>query len=141
MSKKLVERSFLQRVLGAPATQKPAVADCWNYQEGQLIIDLQKAAELKTAGGALRVEGSSLPLRVLVVKGEDGEYRAYRNRCTHIGHRRLDPVPGTNTVQCCSINHSTFDCRGKKIDGPAPRPVKSFPVVEEQEKLIITIAE
>ncbi|WP_092347100.1 Rieske 2Fe-2S domain-containing protein [Desulfuromusa kysingii] len=72
--------------------------------------------------------------------GGDGEYRAYHNRCTHIGHRRLDPVPGTNTVQCCSVNHSTFDCCGEKMAGPARHSIKSFPVENDQGKLIISIS-
>ncbi|WP_321369607.1 Rieske (2Fe-2S) protein [uncultured Desulfuromusa sp.] len=140
MSKRRVKRSFFQRILGSPATQEPAAANCWNYENGQLFIDLQRAPELQISGGALRLEGGSLPLRILVVNSEDGEYRAYHNRCTHIGHRRLDPVPGTNTVQCCSLNHSTFGCHGETIDGPARRSIQSFPVEKDQEKLIISIA-
>ena len=64
------------------------------------------------------MEGKNMPNRVLVVHGEDGEYRAFHNQCTHLGHRRLDPVPGTNTVQCCSVNKSTYDTEGTKIYGP-----------------------
>jgi len=46
-----------------------------------------------------QIRSNNLPVRVLVVYGEDGEYRAFQNRCTHMGHRRLDSVPGTSTVQ------------------------------------------
>ena len=99
-----------------------------------------KASELKAPGGAARFEGNNLPMRVLVVYGEDGEYRAFHNRCTHMGHRRLDPVPGTDTVQCCSINKSTYDADGNKIFGPAPRPITRYPVEKDQEKLIVSIA-
>ena len=115
MAVKSVKRSFIQRLFGISETQKPELDDCWNYAEGKLTIDLGMALELKTPGGAIRLEGKNLPKRVLVVCGENGEYRAYHNRCTHIGHRRLDPVPGSNTVQCCSVNKSTFDSGGDKI--------------------------
>jgi nitrite reductase/ring-hydroxylating ferredoxin subunit len=137
---KMIKRSFVQRVLGNPKTNEPEAADCWTYKDGQLRIQLQKTPELKTLGGALRFEGKALPLRVLVVHSEDGQYRAYQNKCTHFG-RRLDPVPGTNTVQCCSVNHSTFDCCGEKMNGPARGPVKTFSVEMNQEGLIIFIAE
>jgi len=71
--------------------------DCWNYVDGKLTIDLNGASELKTLGGAVRIEGKNLPKRIFVVLGEDGAYRAFHNRCTHLGHRRLDPVPGTTS--------------------------------------------
>ena len=106
MDTKFIKRSFFQRLLGKSATAKPKIDDCWNYANGKLTIDLSKSSELKALGGAARFEGNNLPVRVLVVYREDGEYRAFHNRCTHMGHRRLDPVPGTDTVQCCSINKS-----------------------------------
>ncbi len=141
MAVKSVKRSFIQRLFGISETQKPELDDCWNYAEGKLTIDLGMALELKTPGGAIRCEGKNLPKRVLVVCGKDGEYRAYHNRCTHIGHRRLDPVPGSNTVQCCSVNKSTFDSGGDKICGPARHPIKIYSVEKDQEKLIVLIPE
>lgn len=140
MSMKFLKRSLFQRILGVPATKAPGQAGCWNFADGQLTITLDAAPELQLPGGAIRLEGGNLPVRVLVVYGEDGQYRAYHNRCTHVGHRRLDPVPGTNTVQCCSINKSTFDCGGTKIYGPASQPIKCFPVEQENNKLIVFIS-
>ena len=135
-----LKRSFFQRLLGISATTKPGIDGCWNFADGKLTIDLGKALELKTPGGAIRFEGKSLPKRVLVVFGEDGEYRAFHNRCTHFGHRRLDPVPGTGTVQCCSVNKSTYDSGGNKIFGPTPHPITKYPVEKNQEKLIVSIS-
>ena len=135
-----LKRSFFQRLLGISATTKPGMDDSWNYTNGKLTIDLGKALELKIPGGAIRFEGKNLPKRVLVVCGEDGEYRAFHNRCTHLGHRRLDLVPGTDTVQCCSVNKSTYDSGGNMIFGPAPHPITRYPVKREQENLIVSIS-
>ena len=140
MSIKFLKRSFFQRLLGISATTKPETDDSWNYADGKLTIDLDKALELKNPGGAIRLEGKNLPKRVLVVCGEDRKYRAFHNRCTHFGHRRLDPVPGTDTVQCCSINKSTYDSEGNKIFGPTPHPVTRYSVKKEQENLIVSIS-
>lgn len=140
MDIKFIKRSFFQRLLGIPATDRPGIDDCWNYADGKLTIDLNKASALKTHGGAIRLEGNNLPKRVLVVYGEDGEYRAFHNRCTHLGHRRLDPVPGTDTVQCCSINKSTYDSSGNKIFGPVHKPITRYPVEKDQERLIVSIS-
>jgi len=57
-----------------------------------------------------------------------------------MGHRRLDPVPGPNTVQCCSVNKSTYDYEGTTIHGPAPNPITKYPVSIEGDKLIATIS-
>ena len=103
------------------------------------MIDLKRAPELETPGGALRLEGDGLPRRVLVIRGDDGGFCAFHNRCTHLGHRRLDPVPGTETVQCCSVNKSTYTYDGRKVYGPNPAPVRTFPVKVDGERLIVFI--
>ncbi len=140
MNIQFLERGFFQRVFGIPATPKPQAPDGWTYADGKLTIDLKKAKELKKPGGALRFEGGNLPERVLVVFGKDKKYRAYQNRCTHIGHRRLDPVPGTGTVQCCSISKSTYDADGNNIYGPAPGPVATYPVELKGNQLTLTLS-
>ncbi len=139
MSIKFLKRSLLQRIFGAPVTQKPQIEKCWSYADGKLVINLSEASELQNSDGAIRLEGNNLPVRVLVVRGENGEYLAYHNRCTHLGHRRLDPVPGTNTVQCCSINKSTFDSEGNTIFGPAPHSIKGYPVEKDGNRLIVSV--
>jgi len=108
MTIKFLDRSFFQRIFGTPATSKPLDPQCWSFSEGKILIDLNRASELKKVGGALRLEGGGLPIRVLVIRGNDGKFHAFHNRCTHIGHRRVDPVPGTGTVQCCSVGKSTY---------------------------------
>lgn len=139
MEIKFLKRNILQRILGLPKTPKPANTAGWRYADGRLTIDLKKTPELKSAGGAVRIEGGNLPLRVLVMAGNDGRYHAFHNRCTHLGHRRLDPVPGTATVQCCSVNKSTYDLEGRNVYGPAPEPIRAFPVEVAGDVLTVLI--
>jgi len=138
MEIQFLNRGIFQRIFGVPATSKPSNPDCWRFSDGQLTIDLTKAPELKNSGGAIRLEGGDLPMRVLVVAGEEGEYQAFHNRCTHIGHRRLDPLPGGG-VQCCSVSKSTYDAEGNKIYGPAPEPIRTFPVEVDGDRLTIVL--
>ena len=74
-----------------------------------------------------------------MVRGEEGQFHAFHNRCTHLGHRRLDPVPGTDTLQCCSVSKSTYDHQGNKIYGPAPGPVATYPADTEGDTLVVTL--
>ena len=139
MTVKLLNRTFFQRIFGVSATLKPLNPQCWAFSDGKVMIDLGRATELKKLGGALRLEGEGLPIRVLVIRGDDGKFHAFHNRCTHIGHRRLDPVPGTGTVQCCSVGKSTYTYDGKKIYGPPIGPIKTFKVEVDGERLVVYV--
>lgn len=140
MTVKFLERSFWQRILGISATAKPGDETGWSYNSGELIIELSKTPELSVPGSAVRIEGPLLPKRVLVLFDEDRQYRAFHNQCTHFGHRRLDYVPGTQTVQCCSVNKSTYTFAGKKIHGPNPKPINTFPLEKKGEQLHIRLS-
>lgn len=137
MQVKKLDRSIFQRILGRPATSLPESNDFWSFNDGKITIDLSQAPALAKPGGAVRLEGD-VPKKVLVVHSEDGQYRAYDNKCTHMG-RCVDPVPGTETVQCCSINTATFDYDGNVIDGPAKSPLQTHPVTVEDGKLVIEV--
>jgi nitrite reductase/ring-hydroxylating ferredoxin subunit len=138
MEVKTLKRSILQRLFGIPATKIPSNPGCWTYAQGKLEVDLARAVELSKPGGAIRLEGSNLPERVLVVHGEDGNYYAFRNRCKHMG-RRLDPVPGTSTVQCCSIGKTTYAYDGGVLSGPAKGPVQTLAIQANNGKLVIAL--
>jgi nitrite reductase/ring-hydroxylating ferredoxin subunit len=140
MSVTFLQRSIWQRMFGICATGKPSNENGWHYESGQLVINLSETPELTQPGTAVRFEGKTLPVRVLVVLGTDRQYRAFHNRCTHFGHRRLDYVPETETVQCCSVNKSTYTFDGEKIHGPTPKPVDTYPVEQVKEQLRIQIS-
>jgi len=139
MATKSLPRKWYQRLLGIPATCLPADPGSWSYSAGTLVLDLARVPELSAPGTAVRLEGGGLPARILVVRADDGSYRAFQNRCRHF-FRRLDPVPGTGTIQCCSVNKATYDMEGKVVSGPARGPVTAYPVTVEGGKLRIAIA-
>ncbi len=131
-------RNFFQRILGMCETKPPADNDCWTYENGKIAVDLARAQELSTTGGAIRLEKKNLPSRVLVIHGDDGRYHAFENRCAH-AKRRLDPVPNSKYVQCCSVGKSTFDYSGTRVAGSAKKAIRTFPVAIEGTKLTITV--
>ncbi|MCP4220143.1 MAG: Rieske 2Fe-2S domain-containing protein [bacterium] len=132
-----LKRSFFQRILGICATKPPSDEGCWDFSDGKITVDLDKAPELSSPNGAVRLESKDLSERVLLVRGDDG-YHAFLNCCTHMG-RRMDPVPGANTIQCCSIGKSTFTYEGGPISGTAQKKVHTLPVTLEEGKLVITL--
>lgn len=138
MKPKTLKRGFFNRVFGIPATGTPVNERCWSLRDGKIEIDLLLAPELSRSGGALRLEGGGLEDRVLVLKGDDGRFHAFKNRCRHMG-RRLDPVPGTETVQCCSVSMSTYDYRGEPVYGPVKGPLEVYDVIEKKDGLVVLI--
>ena len=130
---------FFKRLFGICQTPRPADPECWKYVAGIVEITLDRAPELAEPGGAIRLEGSGLPHRVLVVHGQGGSFRAFPNRCTHVGHRRLDPVPGEARIRCCSIGQSTFDYHGSNLSGLATKPIQPLNIESRPGKLVISL--
>jgi nitrite reductase/ring-hydroxylating ferredoxin subunit len=135
---KTLKRSIWQRIFGICATQKPQDEECWTYSEELLTIDLSRVPELSQPAGAIRLEDDKLPERVLIIHGDNGKYYAFKNRCQHMG-RRLDPVPDTETVQCCSISKSTYEYDGRAISGPAKKPLTIYPMDIDNGKLFVNL--
>jgi len=131
---------IFSRLFGICKTQPPADASCWCVTDKSIEIDLQKAAELTPKGGAIRLEGNGLPMRVLVIHGEDGQIRAFHNKCTHAG-RRVDPLPGDSKLECCSVGKTTWSYDGKLISGSGKDDLTSFPVISDGDKVTVELSE
>ena len=138
MAVKFLKLSFFQRLFGKPATSEPTDKGCWIYGNNRIEIDLSRVPELAERGQGIRLEGKNLPRRILVIRGENGAYHAFDNRCQHMG-RRLDPVPGSETIQCCSISKSTYDYNGNPLFGPAKKTVTALDTRIDGGKLIVTL--
>lgn len=126
---------------GVPETDLPQIPESWSYSEGNLKLDLTKLLELGGLGGAVRIEGEMLSAPLLVLLGEDGNYYAFKNVCTHAG-RMIDPVQGNGTLKRCTMvckDPSTFDYQGKVLSGLAEGPLTRYRVLVEDNQLTIHI--
>lgn len=130
---------LLKRLFGICETPLPGNADAWKEENGEVRIDLVRMPELKRAGSGVRLEGKGLDPRLLVFHGDDGQYHAIANRCTHMG-RRIDTLAGGGTIQCCSVSRSTFTYDGQPVGGAAKKPLKTYPVAQDGETLTIKIS-
>ena len=129
---------FFKRLFGICSTRPPADAGCWSNQVNHVVIDAARAPELGSPGGAVRLEGQGLSQRILVIRGDDGKAHAFVNTCTHRG-RRIDPLPGTSAVRCCSVGKATFTFDGKIVSGPAKGPLTVLAVREEAGRIIVLL--
>jgi len=127
---------FFKRLFGICETMPPTDAGCWDLSGNKIEIQLDRAPELAGRGGAIRLEEKGMPERVLLIHGHDGEFHAFKNRCTH-GGRRIDPFGANEQIRCCSVSKSTFDYTGKVVSGPAKGPLTSFKVERGDGKLTV----
>ena len=138
MKTQTLKRNIFQRLLGLCATKTPTDEGSWTVRGKEVVVDLARVPELKNPNQAVRLEKKGLSERLLVVHGNDGRYHAIKNRCQH-GGRRVDPLPGREQVQCCSVGRSTYDYSGKVLAGPAKGPLEVLPVRMEDDRLVIEI--
>ena len=129
---------FFKRLFGICSTQPPADPSCWSVADGKVKVELGKAPELAGPGGAVRLEGNGLSKRVLLLRGEDGKLHAFVNKCSH-GGRRLDPLAGTDKVECCSVGKTVFDYDGKLQSGSGKKDIPSLTVDEEGGKAVVRL--
>lgn len=134
----ILKRTILQRIFGICATQQPKDEGCWTVYGKRVEVDLARAPELSAPFGAIRMEGKKLPVRLLLVRGDGDRFHTFQNQCRHMG-RRLDPVPGTRTVQCCSIGKSTYDFTGQVMSGSAKKDIATFETTRNGERVIIQL--
>jgi len=129
---------LLKRILGICETPQPSDSGGWSYAEGILSVQLERMPELRRPGGAVRLEGGGLPRRILVVRGIEGAFHAFSNRCTHMG-RRLDPLFREGRLECCSVSRSTFTYTGEPVSGAAKTSLETFSVMTEGDALRIPL--
>ena len=129
---------IISRILGISKTKPPENPGCWAYRDGRIELKLAETPELSVPGGAVRLEGRGLPMRVLVFLGKGGKYFAFQNRCTHAG-RRLDPLPSLDQVQCCSVNKTTFTLDGQVVSGAGKQNAVPLPVSHDDGTLWVEL--
>ena len=102
-------------------------------------IPIDKVPEFQGPEGAVYLKGKSIKVPVLVVKTKDNTYLGFVNRCTHMGHRKLDPVSDKSIPRCCSVSHSTYDLQGRRLSGPAKEDLETYDVTVVDNELVIKL--
>lgn len=98
-------------------------------------IEAAKSDELKVNQmKLLHVNGE----RIVLARTEEG-YMAFHDRCTHRGGPLADGVLICSTVQCL-WHGSHFDVKtGKVKSGPAKQDIPTFPVTEQDGRVMLRI--
>jgi cytochrome b6-f complex iron-sulfur subunit len=91
-----------------------------------LTVTLDKTPTLADAGSAVKIMDPALPEPLILVHVEGERYVAASLRCTHRGVE-LEYREEEQTLRCASLGHSEFALDGRRLGGPASRPLKTYP--------------
>ena len=111
----------------------------YTAEANRLVVDLEKAPELKRVGGSVKLSVDN-PVKgtqekIILVHPEDLTYKAFSNTCTHRG-KELEYVHAKKRLECVS-GHSEFDLEGRVLDGNAEAPLTVYPTELDGNTLTI----
>jgi len=129
---------FLKAVAGICETEELS-PNLWMLEHGAVRIKLAQVPELKREGASVYLKGKGLKIPILIIHDKDAGFLAFGNRCTHIGHRKLDPVPGKRELRCCSVSHSVYDYDGNPLRGPARHSLIRYNVENVDDELVVDL--
>lgn len=73
--------------------------------------------------------------KILVVRKQDKNYKAFLLKCTHKG-ADLELIDG---LLVCPSHGSKFDLEGNVKNIPASKPLRSFPVSERGKNIVVQL--
>lgn len=103
-------------------TKTPVTDSGGNTPSTKITLDLSTAdnAALNAAGGTKTVSN------IIIINTGSGNFSALTNVCTHQGCK-VEYITGAGNIQC-PCHGSVFSSTGSVITGPAPSPLRSYPV-------------
>ena len=108
----------------------------WHYENNVITIEESVFNDQNAAGVYMKGQGLLKP--VLLYRGDDDALHAVQSVCPH-AKRKIDPIPGSGKLRCCSLMHSTFDYNGKKLSGPAHGDLTIYPISQQNGQIQIAI--
>ena len=108
------------------------------FAGNSLRIDLDKAPSLAEPGASANLIHGERKLDLIIVHPDRHRYCVLSGLCTHFP-RPLTYLPARRVLQCNNFNHSIFDLDGTVMKGPAPRPIRGYPVTVEHRTLTVSL--
>lgn len=121
----------------AVASGASLLAGCASVSEFQATVDNNTItvplASIAEGEKIKVVRAKQLAYDILLVVGENKDYRALEMRCTHANNI----LSASNTGLFCNFHGSAFNLRGEVTNGPAMSPLKNFRTTEENNLITI----
>lgn len=105
------------------------------YHASVVNKQIELPLTLFTSSNLQIVRAKNLDYDLAVRKTSENNYTAIQMTCTHAEN----PLQSTGNGFVCSLHGSTFSSDGTVTTGPAARNLKQFPVIINNDNLIIKI--
>lgn len=106
-----------------PVPVAPALSSDYFAKEAERIfrrvwLNVARVEEVAEPGQYVVRNLPNIKASVLIIRGKDGELRAFHNVCTHRGNRLVDGCAGRGNRLMCGYHGWTFDSNGMLIGVP-----------------------
>lgn len=132
---------FLCLVSGGLATGSAYVAVKANFFPPEEVKGEHFVCKMESVpvGGtrSFVLAGSTIPY--ILIRLENGEWRAYEQKCTHLSCA-VFYKPGTGKIECPCHNGFFDAMTGEPLEGPPPRPLPALQVVLKGEDIYVKAA-
>ncbi len=99
--------------------------------DGVEELDVGSVAEIEAKGSRLFRFGRE----PCIVVASSGKFHALSTVCTHLGCL-VAWVPRSHQL-ACPCHRGSFDLEGNVIEGPPPRPLTTFPVAVQGDRVVV----
>jgi len=127
-------RSFFKKALTALGVGVVVLKSGMAFAK-KLALSLDKVPALKEVGGSARVKLNGQ--EILLIRDGQNSVHGVSPKCTHqacyVAYNHKD-----GKIEC-PCHSSSFDLSGKVLGGPAPKPLPTYPVKLDKERLIISV--
>jgi nitrite reductase/ring-hydroxylating ferredoxin subunit len=108
------------------------------FESGRLLVDLDRAPELRRPGSAAAIVDLARGVNVLVACVSERRHVALDRACTH-GGAMCAYNHGRRTLQCTSLNHAEYDLDGTLLHGRTHGNLRAYRVRREGSWLEIAL--
>ncbi len=105
--------------------------------QGRIIVDQAGLEELFRVDNVALVTAAGLPEALILIRMDEGSYRALGARCTHLGCRVR---PGKHSLRC-PCHGAVFDLEGNVIRGPAKKPLSRYELEVKETTIEIVVSQ
>jgi cytochrome b6-f complex iron-sulfur subunit len=116
----------------------PSLVDLPAVANNAIAIPLQDFPQLMNVGGSVVGKSAGYANPIVVARVQGDMYAALDAICTH--QRCTVAYNALNRTLDCPCHGSTYEENGAVINGPAPRPLTTFPAHSDGTTLTITLA-
>jgi len=122
-----------------PQIRPPAYAIEASDKNLEIVIDIGKAPDLLTEGNAVKIIDSRIKEAIIIANTGQNAFTVLSIACPHNGFE-VEYKHDQKIFKCISVSRAEFAFDGQVLNGPPRKPLTSYPIRRQDDKLIVSIA-